>query len=254
MNLVAMMIVRNEMGRFLEASIRSLQGFCDEIRVVDDASTDGTADWLEAQDKVAVKRFDQTKFYEHEGAARQTAMRWAQDAKPTHIIAVDADEIVESGPLIREVLGTDRIMVWTLDMQEVWKADEHYLYTREDGGWRSHPVPICYQTVRIVGNQRGWMIPQKALASGRVPLNVAMNGRKMPSGANILHLGWSCEADRAARHARYVEHDSGRFHKSAHLDSIMWPDDKVTTRQRTWPIDMTDKQRAAMLARIRKGT
>jgi hypothetical protein len=49
-----------------------------------------------------------------------------------------------------------------------------------------------------------------------------------------------------------VEHDQGRFHASAHLESIMWPDEKVTVRQRGWPTGLPPDQRAAIVARIRR--
>jgi len=57
----------------------------------------------------------------------------------------------------------------------------------------------------------------------------------MPTATHILHLGWANQAARAARHQRYVEADGGRFHRSSHLDSILWPDNMVTLRGRPWP-------------------
>lgn len=247
-----MMIVRNEIDRYLDPVVTQLLTFCDEIRVTDDGSTDGTRDWLEATDRVHVRAVEETEFYRHEGRARQAAMQWAYKGSPTHVLAVDADEYIAGGDLLREALATDRMMVWTLDMQEIWQVRPEGLMVREDGGWRAHPVPICYRYVRVVGNQRGWQIPPRALASGRVPLNVARNGRRMPSGAQCLHLGWACEADRDARYQRYVEHDSGRFHRSTHLESIMWPDDKVRLRARGWPDDMDPDTRARILDRANR--
>lgn len=257
MKLVAMMIVRNELDRYLKPVIAALQEFCDEIRCYDDVSTDGTADWLEGQANVGVKRADGPSFYAHEGAARQKAMNWAHAADPTHVLAVDADELIENGQGIRDAIEREaslgrRTMVYTLDIQEIWGADDHYLYTREDGGWRTHPVPICYQAVKVVGNRKDWMIPQRQLASGRVPMAVARNGRKAPSGARCLHLGWACAADRQARYQRYVEHDQGRFHARAHLDSIMWDDGQVKTLARGWPSGLAAGRRDEILDRIRR--
>ena len=143
MNLVAMMIVRNELDRYLEPVVTQLLTFCDEIRVTDDGSTDGTREWLEGLDRVSVRAVDETEFYRHEGRARQSAMNWAYKGGPTHVLAVDADEYIAGGQQLREALATDRMMVWTLDMQEIWQVFTECMKVREDGGWRSHPVPIC---------------------------------------------------------------------------------------------------------------
>ena len=54
MRLVASLIGRNELSRYLVPCIESLQEFCDEIRVVDDYSTDGSFQWLSEQENVVV--------------------------------------------------------------------------------------------------------------------------------------------------------------------------------------------------------
>lgn len=248
-----MMIVRDELDRYLKPVTETLLQTVDEIRAVDDGSTDGTGEWLESLDRVNVKRLEATEFYAHEGRARQKALTWAYKAGPTHLLAIDADELLENGDQLRASLAEDRVMTWSLDMEEIWKTTPDLMSVREDGGWRAHPVMVCYQYVRVVGNQRGWMIPDQALASGRVPRRVAMNGRRMISGAKLLHLGWACEADRQARYDRYVEHDSGKFHKSAHLDSIMWPDSMVRLRERAWPIGLDPAVRQQVYERTQKG-
>jgi glycosyltransferase involved in cell wall biosynthesis len=253
-NLVGMMIVKDEADRYLVPVLQALARVCDEIRVYDDGSVDGSAEIAAAVDRVHVKRADTSSFFMHEGAARQKALEWANEASPTFVLAVDADELIENGHLIREAVEEERSrgMVWTLDMQEIWKADARGIQVREDGGWRSHGVPILYRRVGAFPHRADWRIPNRKLASGRVPLAVGRNHRKEETGAQILHLGWTCKADRAARHARYVEHDKGRFHRGSHLDSIMWPDEKVDLRRRPWPEDLSPSGRQLLLDRIRR--
>jgi glycosyltransferase involved in cell wall biosynthesis len=48
--LIASLIVRNELKRYLEPCVAHLLEFCDEIRVLDDRSDDGTREWLAKQE------------------------------------------------------------------------------------------------------------------------------------------------------------------------------------------------------------
>jgi hypothetical protein len=248
-NLVASLIVRNELGRYLTPCVEHLLAFCDEIRVADDASTDGTADYLDSLERVHVKRHDTSLFFTHEGRARQSLLEWTLAGKPTHVLAIDADEFVADGHRLRSVVeAAVGGQVWTLIMQEVWKANTDGLLIREDGGWREHPVPIVYAVPQRV-SLRQWKIQPRQLACGREPMPVrAMARAALPSGTEVLHFGWANEAQRDARYQRYVAADNGRFHARQHLDSIMWPDGRVTLAQRGWPAGVDrDRLLAAML-------
>jgi glycosyltransferase involved in cell wall biosynthesis len=270
--LVGSLITRNESEKYLRQCIEALQGFCDEIRAVDDNSTDGTHT-LMTEMGVQVLRNDRSMFYEHEGRARQTLLEWTMEAEPTHILVVDGDELVENGDQLRVALeapqpaltlrerrqrgrgGREPITVWRLQMQEVWGATDDHLLIRQDGGWKEHPVPICYAIPGIAHGDRrsirNWRIPDRALACGRVPTEVAVASNRSlnAAAATVLHLGWACQADRCARHQRYVVHDGGAHHASKHLDSIMWDDSRVQLSSRPWP-DGVDKHK--ILERINR--
>src|SRR5262245_21066405 len=120
--LVASMIVRNELGRYLRPCINALLGYCDEIRVLDDGSDDGTYEYLSESPLTRVLRNDGPTFFEHEGAARQRLYEWTLQAQPTHILAIDADEFVEDGHRLRGQLDLARA-AWSLCIQEIWQAD-----------------------------------------------------------------------------------------------------------------------------------
>lgn len=250
-NLVASLIVRNELERYLLECLDLLLGFCDEIRVWDDGSTDGTFDVLHGMDRISVATDVETRFYAHEGAARQRALDWTLEARPTHVLAVDGDELVTDGRELRSfVEASHRTDVFTLCMEEVWKANEDEIWVRQDGGWRAHGVPILY---RVVGSGAGLEIPQRALASGRVPASVARrHGRSAATGTSILHLGWANEAERSRRYARYVEHDGGKFHAGSHLESIMWPDERVELQRCSWGDSITRTMRQRLSDRINR--
>ncbi len=241
MKLVASMIVRNEMRRYLEPCLRSLLEFCDEIRILDDASDEPgwPHDLNGLGANVVMKRSGYPMFFEHEGRARNILLDWTLEGNPTHVLAIDADEFITDGALVREACERNEGQgSWSLVMEEVWKADPRSLYVRMDGGWRAHPVPILWRVPSVRERRSGlWQIKDRALACGREPMALRSR-RPIPTGSSVLHLGWTNEAERRERHARYVRHDNGKFHASTHLASIMWPDRRIRLKRRPWPASM----------------
>lgn len=269
MKLIASLITHNEANRFLKLCIESLLGFCDEIRVLEDDSTDGTHKIL-SEMKAKVLRNDYRMFFEHEGRARQKLLEWTMEGNPTHILAIDADEFVADGQLLRAELEkpvealtmSERrrrsprmtpVGVWSLQMQEIWGATDDVLNIRQDGGWKEHPVPIVFTVPPPEDREalRHWQIPDRALACGRVPKEVGFRAGRLRERpvTQILHYGWACKKDRAARHARYVEHDGGKHHAGSHLNSIMCSDNRVRMTEREWPESLA-AAKAGLLARI----
>lgn len=250
--LTAMMICGREADRYLNFTIPSLLEFVDEIRVVDDASDDGTSEILRDFGCV-VKRNETSQFFVHEGRARNALFDWVLEGQPTHIIAVDADEVVENGRAVRKAVenNTSASGIWTLGMTEIWRADEQSLYERVDGQWGQRKVPVVFAAPRI--RTPRWNIADRALACGREPMAVAKAGvrGRVPMVSCLYHLGWSCKSDREARYQRYVKHDGGQFHRSAHLDSIMNSDANVTLQSRTWPRSL-DNVKDDLLKRINR--
>lgn len=254
MKLIAMMVVSNEADRYLSPCIENLLGFCDEIRVLDDGSTDGTMEVLGAYESVETIRNDYPTFFEHEGRARQQLLEWTMAGDPTHVLAIDADEFVADGEILRMALAEDSFTgVVKLAMTEIWGADSNWLQVRMDGAWKPRPIGIAFRVPPDHHSnrqyRRHWRIPDRALACGRVPMMTAMQANRTITEAvtDILHFGWANVDDRAARYARYVEHDGGQFHASAHLESIMWGDDRVQTKPMRWPV--TFEQKSAVYAR-----
>lgn len=229
MKLVASMTTRNELDRYLRRVIPHLLAFCDEVRVVDDGSDDGTYEWLCEQDRVEVALNDGASWREHEGKLRQTLFEHTLEAEPEAVLAIDADELVTDGAAMRAMIEAQpQTRTFCLRMVEVWRRDRDPWLTREDGGWRAHDVGIVY---RVPRNPQGaaWRSWPQRMAAGRVPRLMHIDQRRGNArslGLDILHLGWSDPAEREARHRRYVELDGGQFHAGAHLDSIMWPDER----------------------------
>lgn len=243
MKLVASMIVRNELGRYLVPSIEALLEFCEEIRVVDDWSDDGTFEWLRDRHRAVKVTRTQAKFRVNEGNARQAAFEWALDGNPSHILAIDADEFVSDGRALRAAVeeDPDGQGVFKLCMLEVWNMNPEGFETRIDGGWNPHPVPILYGVPAGLSahdvSVGDWRIPDRKLASGREPVAVRNRSRHVPNGtfSEILHLGWARQSERVSRYDRYRIADGGRFHANAHLESILWQPPRLQLCPCPWP-------------------
>lgn len=247
MNLCASLVVRNERARYLAPCIEHLLAFCDTVVVLDDGSDDGTRDWLvdvaEIEPRLIASLRNESTFFVHEGRCRQTLLALTLPQKPTHVLSLDADEFVSDGAALRARIGREPdVPIWSLEIEEVWQAGES-LKIREDGGWRSHPLPVLWRVDPSVT----YRIMDRKLACRRVPTQILRSSsRAVPSGESLLHLGWSNPVTRAERHARYVTHDGGRFHASAHLDSILWPDEKIELRERAWPEQLLQYREAIL--------
>ena len=246
-NLVASLIVKNELGRYLEPCVEHLQTFCDDITAVDDGSTDGTYEYLQSAGCVVTQLPASDGFFDgHEGRRRQFLLEWTvEQTRPEWLLAIDADEFISDGAVLRAFCSRPR-QVANLNMKEVWKAGAE-LSVRVDGGWRPHPCPIMYRPpARLTGR---WRIADRALACGREPQIIrSMMGRSRPSGVDILHFGWANQAARKARYDRYVTADGGRYHRNSHLDSIMWPDLDVTLEAEPWPVAVEPWREAILRA------
>jgi hypothetical protein len=242
MKLVAtMMCAKVETDRYLHAAVAHALGYCDEIVLTFDGvkprpENDWTLGLTWGDDDVRViSHWSHVGFFEHEGRCRQQGLDVAMERDPTHILAIDADEFVSDGTLLRmNVQARPEVATWSLCMQEVWKADADGLTLRSDGQWVERDVPILYRPDSIP--KALLQMPDKALASGRTP--VRLSQPRAHTCTAILHFGWTRLEERQRRYDRYVQHDGGRFHASAHLDSIMWPDSRLRFTGRDWPASL----------------
>lgn len=250
MKLAASLVVRNERARYLEPCIASLLAFCDLVVVLDDASDDGTREWLvdHPDERLHVALASEPGFFVHEGRTRQRLLDETLKHAPTHILAIDADELVtDGGALVEQVARDPDVPVWTLPLEEVWKAEPSGLHVREDGGW-GQGLAFVWRVPDDLDPM--WRIMQKKLACRRVPPAVFRQRPRMLDDVSLLHFGWADEGARRARHARYTEHDGGRFHTRQHLASILWPDDRCKLRTRPWPEGRAFEMVAERLATV----
>lgn len=243
MNLVASMIVKNELDRYLPLAVAHLVTYVDEIRVLDDGSTDGTYEWLQRVDKVKVLRNPGPTFFEHEGLARQNLFDWTRQGLPDYVLAIDADEFVTDPTYLRDAIANQGD-VYTLSLVEAWHVSDRGIDIRVDGQWGPRRIPILYSTPR---QARNWKMSNKKLACGREPVQVIQRSRRAAAtGCTVLHFGWANESEREARAQRYFEHDNGKFHQDRHLQSILWNDRRVRLKRLPWPPSLKTLEPALM--------
>jgi glycosyltransferase involved in cell wall biosynthesis len=245
MRIVASMIVKDELKRYLPLAVEHLLAHVDEIRVLDDGSTDGTYEWLDAQERVRVLRNPGPHFFEHEGLARQNLFDWTMEGRPDYVLAIDADEFVVNPEYLRAV-AEDRGDVYTLSLIEAWAVSNRGIDFRVDGLWGPRKIPIFYSTPR---QARNWKIAQKQLACGREPVQVIQRARRAaPTGCTVVHFGWTNVNERNVRAQRYYDHDNGKFHQDRHLQSILWADRRVRLRRMAWPPSFSELEPGLMAA------
>jgi glycosyltransferase involved in cell wall biosynthesis len=247
MKVIASAIVCNESGRYLEPWLQHLLTFCDEVRLLDDGSTDSThADAEGIGPEVKVLENDGPTFFEDESAARNRLLEWTMEGRPDYVLSIDADEFVGDTERLR-ALVPNAAPVYALWMREVWKVDGARVGLRVDGLWGDRRCPVLWQApARLQGSR--WRIPHRKLACGREPLGVRSQ-RGFDTDVGIYHFGWTRERDRAARADRYFVHDRGRFHADRHLQSILWPDAQVQLNWVPWPPSIPEAVGDVALAR-----
>lgn len=243
MSLTASLILRNELGRYLGLCIDSLLEYVDEIRVLDDGSTDGWYEtlrpgWGDAASKVFVERHearvsDEPDFYRH-AAARNRLLQFTLEGEPTWVLAIDADEFVSDGQALRRICdaeATGATSVLSLEIAEVWEACDETLCIRQDGGWKAHPIGCVWKPDRF---RSALALKDHGHATGRVP-DAIYRVPSSPTGEDLLHFGWANLEERAERFKRYDVGDGGKFHAAAHIASIMWGNDRVKMESYPWP-------------------
>lgn len=254
MKLTASVIVRDELGRYLAPCLEALLEFCDEIRVLDDGSTDGWEEalrpgWGKDAARVVTLRHQvdarnaEPAFHLH-AAARNRLLGFTLEGDPTYVLAIDADEFISDGAALRRACEQVADVI-SVEIAEVWEACEETLCVRQDGGWRSHPIGCVWRAERF--RQGVTELADRGHATGRVPEAVYRVASRS-SGTALLHFGWANVGERATRFERYAVGDGGKFHAKAHIDSIMWPAGRVQLDPWAWPGWPADL-RAAVLER-----
>lgn len=207
--IVGALLARNEAAedRYLRRAITNAQQFCDEIVVLDDGSTDETAQIAEELGCILIAPSDCCHGF------------WGDDERPARITLWDA-ACARAGPggwvyifdadhellgitpeEFRHLCASRNVTAWSFFLWDCWDSDTQH---RVDGYWQAWHVA------------RPWLfkVPPKTFTpdwgdrhihAGHCPKNFPLLPGMSPSGCGIRHLGYVKQAHRLAKANRYLQ-------------------------------------------------
>lgn len=214
--IIGAMLVRNESGRYLERVLEQMQQVCDRIVIVDDCSTDDTVEICRSYGADVYQHHHESLFVTNELELRKGLWNAAARNHGDWILCLDADEALSNPEKLREMIalaeqrGCDALAFRLYDM---W-SETHY---RNDHLWNAHKRfwPMCVR----YDERKDYDWLEQPLHCGRFPLNAY----KLPMDAkiDILHWGWSREAERKAKYERYMSIDTQGLGSREQYESIL---------------------------------
>lgn len=149
MKITCIMPVRNEEW-CLGLTARAVLMWCDELLVLDHASTDGTPAILAQLANEYPGRFDYQTEPDPVWAEmdhRDRLLNWARQRGATHIVMVDADEILTANllPTIRShIERMPKTAIFTMQLPWICIRDQHNRFIAT-GMWSEQLVSVCFE-------------------------------------------------------------------------------------------------------------
>jgi len=219
MGCVGIVLARNEADRYLAATLASMQRACDEILLLDDGSTDDTAEVARSFGASVRHRDASAPMWGQEATARAELWAWgAEVARDGWLYISDADhDLVAPPDDWRTLLKSWSVTAWAMRLYDCWDSPQQH---RVDGQWAAYQVA------------RPWLFrpgacpePQwngRGLHSGHAPGNFPYILGVAPERVWIRHLGWMARADRETKVARYTDASAHLAPAElAHLHSVL---------------------------------
>ena len=222
----AMMVVRNEAGRYLRQVLDDLTAWVDDIVILDDASDDSTPDLCRSYDKVI--RFERNPsplFMEHEGRLRARLWNMVESVCPDWILAIDADEMFETRirDEIRALINQSSYDAVEFRLFDFWGSLEYY---RVDGEWNPWSRFVRLLVRYVPGKPCTW--PDLPIHCGRWPLEYRGPLLTFHSDIRVKHLGWVRLEDHRTKYEFYRAKEIALHGApSKHTESILAPPDEV---------------------------
>lgn len=212
MKLIGLMPARNE-SWVIGCSVRAALRWCDELVVLDHASTDETPDLLAAAAREFPGRIHLLAEPDPEWAEmshRQRLLETARELMATHIAIIDADEIL-TGNLLGEIreaverLAPGRLL--QIPMRNMHRSIDQYRSDRSDFGYAITTVAFAD------GPGLGWRDRNGYPHHQREPYGSKLGERYFPNQVDggVMHLQFASWPRLIAKHALYKVTERVRF-------------------------------------------
>ena len=219
MKLVSAVLARNEAGkdRYLARVLQCCQEFSDAVLLLDDHSTDATAEVAEKLGCLVKKRAaNQYPAWGHETPARVELWQWGVEVGRTlaatphtsaWLLICDADMLLHGdSATIRALCYSWDAAACAWPLADLWESETTY---RMDGPWGvgcNTPRPWLF---RVTGWPEDYTPAWsgRGIHSGHAPANFAQVGPCLVAPPDIFwkHLGWLKRSHREAKAEQYAK-------------------------------------------------
>jgi glycosyltransferase involved in cell wall biosynthesis len=227
--LTAMMIVRNEEGRYLKRCLQSLTEQVDEIIVLDDASIDLTPEICRSFPNVTLYGREHSVFLQDESSLRRELWERTVASHPEWILAIDADEFLERRAVqeLPYLLKQKYYSALSFRLFDCWDSEDYY---RTDGLWNPWLRGFSIYIVKYQPHLSSDWPPLK-FHCGRFPQSYRKLTR-LESDLRIKHLGWAKEEERQVKYKRAIDQDPTFIYMNKqHYESIILSPEKIILRK-----------------------
>lgn len=226
------MVVRNESGRYLQQALERHRRFIDDAVIIDDGSTDDTAELCErALEGVPLKLIrNKTSQFHNEIVLRQSQWEHTLSVEPEWILSLDADEWFEDrfADAVGDLLQEKETCTFCFRLYDFWGETVY----RDDALWCAHRYYRPFLHRFKPGFDYRWN--EQALHCGRFPANVFQLPNTL-SDLRLKHYGWANKQDRARKFIRYMRLDPDGRHGNReqylsimdrHPNTVLWSEEE----------------------------
>lgn len=215
------MRVKNE-SRWIQRSIESLWPLCSEIFVLDDNSTDDTADLVKAtpRTRLYLSPFTGTDEVRDKnyllGLIDREIGRRTSVSQPVWIVMIDGDEVLMDGgsQMMRKAMSSPDLKTITLPVWYLWDSEDH---RRVDGVYGQFARESCfrYQGERFHRTSAG-----ANFHCGNVPQVLSRKSRILVPSP-LLHYGYMHREDRVRKYGWYTIMDPGNAREDGYRHMVI---------------------------------